>query len=309
MTPATATAETAPRPRPVQQVMVVTDNEPAGTYRRLVLSVDPSAVDAADREAVVDQARPGQFVALATGDVPTATLLRRSFSLHRAGEGSVEVVVAAHGPGSAWITRRRPGDLVDVVGPLGRPFPWPPAGADAVLVGGGYGSAPMTWFAQLLAEHGVGVRTVIGAADAGRLFGVAQCQAYGPVRVTTDDGSAGTRGRVTDVLGEVATGADTVVYACGPMPMLRAVTQVAAGLGVPAWVTVEEAMACGIGVCMTCVLPVVGSDGRTRMTRACTQGPTFAGSSLRWDAIGAGPSGTGSLVPIDCLGAPAAAGH
>jgi dihydroorotate dehydrogenase electron transfer subunit len=91
-----------------------------------------------------------------------------------------------------------------------------------------------------------------------------------------------------------------VVYACGPMPMLRAVTTVAARLGVPAQCAVEESMACGIGVCMTCVLPVVGDDGRTRMVRSCVEGPVFSGDRVRWDDVG--------TVPADTVGAPAG-GH
>ena len=120
--------------------------------------------------------------------------------------------------------------------------------------------------------------------------------------VTTDDGSAGTRGRVTAVLPELLT-PGTWVYACGPMAMLRAVTEVSAAHGARAWCAVEESMACGVGVCMTCVLPVRWDDGVTRMTRTCVEGPTLDGAALRWDAIGAGPGG-GSAVPADCLGAP-----
>ncbi len=104
---------------------------------------------------------------------------------------------------------------------------------------------------------------MLGAASADRLFGVLDAKRMAStVAVTTDDGSAGTRGRVTDVLPEVMAAAHTdVVYACGPMAMLRAVTAVAARRGVVAQCAVEESMACGIGVCMTCVLPVVGDDG------------------------------------------------
>jgi dihydroorotate dehydrogenase electron transfer subunit len=97
-----------------------------------------------------------------------------------------------------------------------------------------------------------------------------------------------------------------VVYACGPMAMLRAVADLAATRGIPSQVAVEESMACGIGVCMTCVLPVAGDDGVTRMVRSCVEGPVFRGNALRWDAIRAGgpDSATGSAVPDDCLGAP-----
>lgn len=290
---------------PVTQVRAtVVVSEPAGAYRRLVLAAP----------GVGEVARPGQFVALAVGEAPTAMLLRRSFSLYGATAvgphgPAVEVVVAAHGPGSTWVTRRGVGDVVDVVGPLGRPFPDPPAGARCVLVGGGYGSAPLLWWASELRAAGHEVHLVLGAASEDRLFGVRQAMpaGVGGVHVTTDDGSAGTPGRVTDVLPELLA-PGTQVYACGPMAMLRAVHEVAGAAGATGWLAVEESMACGIGVCMTCVLPIRHADGTTRMTRSCTDGPTFAGDAVRWDAIAIGPGGATSAVPADCVGAPVAAG-
>ncbi len=287
---------------PVQVGATVVDNLPAGAYRRLVLHA-PS---------VAGRARAGQFVAVAAGEEPTATLLRRAFSVHRTdpGQGRLEVVVAAHGVGSSWVSRRCAGDRLDLVGPLGRPFPAAPAGGTCVLVGGGYGSAPLSWLAGDLVAAGNRVHAVVGAADRERLFGVEQ---LGPVAesvtVTTDDGSSGVSGRVTAVLPQVlASSAAGVVYACGPMAMLRAVSELAGGLGVPTWCTVEESMACGIGVCMTCVLPVRGADGVTRMVRSCAEGPTFAGDAVRWDAVAAGPGQRGSQVPADCHGSAATTG-
>jgi len=293
------------RPRPLAERAVVVANRPAGAYRHLVR-----------RSAAGRAARPGQFVAVAVGadpGEPTATLLRRAFSLHRASADgpdgpdgpTIEIVVAPHGVGSSWVTRRRPGDELDVVAPLGRPFPDPPSPADgpahAVLVGGGYGSAPMGWWARELRSRGVQVAAVVGAGTADTLFGVedlrATCDA---VLVTTDDGSAGERGRVTDAMASVVT-VGTRVYACGPMAMLRAVTELATARGARAWCTVEESMACGVGVCMTCVLPVRWDDGVTRMTRTCVEGPTIDGPAVRWDAVRAGG---GSDVPADCLGSP-----
>jgi dihydroorotate dehydrogenase electron transfer subunit len=119
------------------------------------------------------------------------------------------------------------------------------------------------------------------------------------VAFTTDDGSFGEQGRVSDVLPEVIerTRAD-VVYACGPMGMLAAVALVARDAGAHSQCAVEETMACGIGVCMTCVLPVVGADGQTRMLRSCVDGPVFRGEQVRWDAVG--------TVPPDAVGAPPA---
>ncbi len=295
-------------PHPTQLAATVLRNDEVGAYRHLVLS----------GHGVAGAARPGQFVALAVGGTPTAMLLRRSFSLfgadpgaHPGAEPTVEVVVAAHGPGSTWLAQRRAGDRVDLAGPLGRPFPTPgePGGA-VVLVGGGYGSAPLVWWARELTAAGHEVHAVLGASTAARLFGVDQAgEAGATVHVTTDDGSAGTPGRVTAVLPEVVAAAGARdVYACGPMAMLRAVAALEPAAAVRTWCAVEESMACGIGVCMTCVLPVRWPDGMTRMTRTCVDGPTFAGDAVRWDAIEIGPHGTRSLVPDDCLGAPRPAG-
>jgi dihydroorotate dehydrogenase electron transfer subunit len=107
----------------------------------------------------------------------------------------------------------------------------------------------------------------------------------------------GVRGLVTDVLSQIIheTRSD-VIYACGPMGMLRKVTALAGRYDIPAQVLVEESMACGIGVCMTCVLPVVGEDGVTRMVRSCVDGPVFRGDLVRWDDVG--------TIPFDALGAP-----
>jgi dihydroorotate dehydrogenase electron transfer subunit len=120
--------------------------------------------------------------------------------------------------------------------------------------------------------------------------------------VTTDDGSAGQRGWVTDPLPSAIErlGAQ-LVYACGPMGMLAAVGQVAGAHAIPAHVAVEESMACGIGVCMTCVLPVRGDDGVTRLVRSCVEGPVFEAGRVRWNDVG--------KLPPDIYGADAMGGH
>ncbi|GAA4731653.1 dihydroorotate dehydrogenase electron transfer subunit [Pedococcus ginsenosidimutans] len=261
---------------------------------------------------LAELARPGQFVALAVGGPTSANLLRRCFSIHKVSPsgtygGTVDVVVAAHGPGTTWITELRAHDEVDIVGPLGRAFPLPKEPVPCVLVGGGYGSAPLFWLAEALRERGCHVEMVLGAATESRLFGVVEARRHADgVTVTTDDGSAGTRGWVSDVLPDVIrrTGA-AVVYGCGPMGMLRSITDVAAAEGAVAQVAVEESMACGVGVCMTCVMPVVGKDGTTRMVRSCVEGPVFRGDRVRWDAFSDG----WCRVPDDAVGAPRAGGH
>jgi dihydroorotate dehydrogenase electron transfer subunit len=167
-----------------------------------------------------------------------------------------------------------------------------------VLVGGGYGSAPLFALSDQLRARGYPVHIILGGASEQRLFGVEEAKAVAEsVTVTTDDGSAGQRGWVSDVLPDVLSGSATErVYACGPMGMLAAVTKIASSSGAQVYCAVEESMACGIGVCMTCVLPVVGDDGLTRMTRSCTDGPVFDGTRVRWDDVGTVPSG--------CVGAP-----
>jgi len=261
---------------------------------------------------IAELARPGQFVALAVGGPMSANLLRRCFSIHQVSPsgvdgGTVDIVVAAHGTGTTWIAGLSPHDEVDIVGPLGKPFPLPTKPVPCVLVGGGYGSAPLFWLAEQLAQGGCRVEMVLGAASEDRLFGVVEARrAADGLTVTTDDGSAGTRGWVSDMLAQVIrlSGAG-VVYGCGPMGMLRSVTEIASAEGAVAQVAVEESMACGVGVCMTCVLPVTGVDGTTRMVRSCVDGPVFRGDRVRWDAL---ENGYG-LVPADALGAPTEAGH
>lgn len=261
---------------------------------------------------IAELARPGQFVALAVGGPTSANLLRRCFSIHKVSPsgtygGTVDVVVAAHGPGTQWISELRAHDEVDIVGPLGRAFPLPKEPVPCVLVGGGYGSAPLFWLAEALRARGCHVEVVLGAATESRLFGVVEARRYADgVTVTTDDGSMGTKGWVSDVLPDVIrrTGA-AVVYGCGPMAMLRSITDVATAEGAVAQVAVEESMACGVGVCMTCVMPVVDASGVTKMVRSCVEGPVFRGDRVRWDAFSDGLC----RVPDDAVGAPRAGGH
>ena len=197
---------------------------------------------------------------------------------------------------------RKPGDLLDLVGPLGTPFPMPSGPAPAVLVGGGYGTAPLIPLAEALLAAGSPVEMIVGAASAAKLFGeLVAKRTVGAVTVTTDDGSAGSaQGRVTDVLPAAIKRVNAeVVYACGPMPMLRAVGDVARAHAIHAQVAVEEAMACGIGVCMTCVLPVRGDDGASRFVRSCVEGPVFDADRVRWADVGTLPD---DLVGADAMG-------
>jgi dihydroorotate dehydrogenase electron transfer subunit len=256
---------------------------------------------------IAEHVRPGHFVAVTVGGEESSMLLRRAFSVYRTDNlgvygGTVDLVIADHGRGTRWLTRVHPHDPIDIVGPLGRPFALPKEAVNCTLVGGGYGSAPLFSLADHLRARGCRIDFVLGAATEDKLFGVLEAKRMSSsVAITTEDGTLGERGRVTDVLPTLLarTSAD-VVYACGPMGMLQSVARLADLHGAHSQVAVEEAMACGIGVCMTCVMPVVGSDGVTRMVRSCVDGPVFKGDQVRWDALG--------TVPADALGAGAEVG-
>lgn len=251
--------------------------------------------------------RPGHFLAVQVGGPESSMLLRRAFAIYDVKDrgvygGTVEFVFAVHGKGTAWLSQRRAQDKLDVVGPLGKPFRLPKSPVNVTLVGGGYGSAPLLPLATALRERGCRVDIVLGAGTGDKLFGFLDAKRMADsVAVTTDDGSVGVHGRVSDVLpGVLDKSRSDVVYACGPMAMLRAVSDLAQERGIPCQVAVEESMACGIGVCMTCVLPVVGDDGLTRMVRSCVEGPVFLGDRVRWDDVG--------TVPPDTVGAITAPG-
>ncbi|HET9291439.1 MAG TPA: dihydroorotate dehydrogenase electron transfer subunit [Actinomycetes bacterium] len=271
---------------PVRERCEVLERRRTGAYQALTLVAPRTA----------EHARPGQFVHLLAGE-DRSFPLRRPFSVHKVerpgtGMGTVEVVFDVVGAGTRALARLRPHDVVDALGPLGRPFDPPEAPAGCLLVGGGYGTAPLFFLATELRARRCRVDFVIGAATAGRLLDAMEAKRLGhSLTVTTDDGSAGRRGLVTDPLAGLlaSTGAERV-YACGPMPMLAAVSRLAAAAGVPCQVAVEEQMACGTGICFSCVLPVGdgggAGSGATRMARSCLEGPVFDGAAIAWAELG-----------------------
>ena len=276
----------------------ILDVRRAGAYHVLSLTAP----------GISENVKPGHFLTLGIGGEESSMLLRRAFAIHRVQSrgvygGTLDIVVGVHGKGTKWLVDRRRHDPIDIVGPLGRPFVLPKESVSTVLVGGGYGSAPLFMLAEQLRERGCRVDVILGAATEEKLYGALELKRLAStLTITTDDGSLGQRGRVTDVLGSLMQANDTaVVYACGPMPMLQRVAEIASDHQAYSQCAVEEAMACGIGVCMTCVLPVIGEDGVTRMLRACTEGPVFRGDRVRWSDVG--------TIPPDTLGAPTAGGH
>ena len=239
---------------------------------------------------IAEEARPGQFVEVA---MPPGRdfLLRRPFSIHQASRkggwaGTLEIAFTPVGPGTEWLTRVEAHDFLDVVGPLGRPFPLPKAPTSCLLIGGGYGAAPLYFLAQELRAKASRVDMIVGAKTQERVFKPVEAKRLSvSVSTTTEDGSLGERGKVTDVLpGMITRGETQVVYACGPNAMLRAVAEYCNEQGIPSQVAVEELMACGMGVCWTCVVPVVHRDGKGwSYERSCYDGPVFNGARVWWE--------------------------
>jgi dihydroorotate dehydrogenase electron transfer subunit len=245
-----------------------------------------------------EKIRPGQFVNVKCGE-NRASILRRPFSVYRVHKrggwaSTLEIVFDIRGPGTEYLSHLRGHASVDLIGPLGRGFVLPKRRAHCLLVGGGIGATPLFFLADELRNEGHRVDVVLGARSAGLLLNPIDARRLASVcRTTTEDGSAGERGRVTDVLVETMEKCETeVVYTCGPHPMLAAVSRICVEQKIPVQVAVEELMGCGYGVCMTCVMPMRrpkaakkddASDDGIVYARSCTEGPVFNGAAVIWN--------------------------
>ncbi len=236
---------------------------------------------------------PGQFAMLAAGSVSAARrsdpLLPRPMAVYRAQAGrgwsDVEILYKRVGRGTALLAEALPGQRVAIVGPLGRAFPRPRAGERVTVVAGGTGIASVRELAARLAgSHPV--ELLFGARTAGELMAVEDFEALGiPLRIATEDGSAGERGVVTDLL-ESALDADAPapgrrVYVCGPTAMMRRCAEIAAERGAPCVAALETTMACGFGVCLGCAAPL----RRGGYALVCRDGPAFDAAVIDWERL------------------------
>ena len=228
-------------------------------------------------------ARPGQFLQVQVQPQPQAydPLLPRplSFCTLDAEHGEISLIYRVVGRGTALLARALPGTPLGVFGPLGQSFPDPDRGAgQLLLVGGGLGIPPLAAAAAWARARRPAA--ILGARRADDLAGQAQvAAATRSVAVCTEDGSAGTRGLVTDLLAP-ALSAGSEVWACGPMPMLASVAALCRARGAECWLALETPMACGFGVCMGCAVEAA----RGGYLKACTDGPVLPAEAVRWAA-------------------------
>ena len=263
----------------VQISAEVISNKKVGPYHHMVFAVGDMAV----------HCRPGNFVAISVGGSHSSLILRRAFAIYRAIDKgpmgrSIELVIAPHGEGSKWLCSRIVGDFIDLIGPLGTAFGIPTTNANTMLIGGGYGSAPLFALAELLKNRGCRVDMVLGASTANKIYAPLEGKrSVSSLTLTTDDGSTGIHGQISEAIPRLIREFGTeVIYSCGPMGMLGAIAKIADEFDLAHQCAVEEAMACGVGVCMTCVVPIKHEDG-IKMVRTCIDGPVMDGAEIIWD--------------------------
>jgi dihydroorotate dehydrogenase electron transfer subunit len=216
--------------------------------------------------------RAGQFLNLRVEE-GCEPLLRRPFSAYRIEKTTVEIVFHVVGRGTAALQRKRQGEMLDVLGPLGKPFNADEPGYDTgILIGGGLGVAPLPLLTSALKEMGKAVLTFLGARSSAQLVpGYLE-----NLHTATDDGSEGFRGNAVELASDFLRKNPVrrpKIFACGPMPMLRAVASFARASDIPCEVSLEGPMGCGIGICQGCPVELAGPEKSYALM--CKDGPAF----------------------------------
>ncbi len=236
------------------------------------------------RSSLAGDACPGQFIGIYPKN--RATLLPRPISIcdFDKDNGTLRIVYRIVGTGTAEFSLYRPGDGVDILGVLGNGFPLDEAtGKKVLVIGGGIGVPPLIGLSRALSEKRKTdgeINMVMGYRDSDTFLSD-EFEKYGKLFIATEDGSIGTKGNVIDACREQNIEAD-VIYACGPMPMLRGVKAFAEEIGAKAYLSLEERMACGVGACLGCICKTKDTDSHSHVknARICTDGPVFDADDL-----------------------------
>lgn len=257
----------------LHKATILTHKSAGRGYYRLVLRVPEAAA----------AALPGQFVMLRVSET-LDPLLARPFGVSSVpSKSSIEIVYRVVGRGTTLLTGMEPGHALNLLGPLGKGFPMPAKGMTPVLVAGGSGFPPLYFLSQ---RAGSRAHLFIGSKNKECLPPSGIIKSFKDtvlkMHIATEDGSMGTRGMTTDILNEFLTNMEQkthlVLYACGPHSMLAAVSRIAAEHSMPCYVSMEERMACGLGACMGCSIPMLAGGYK----RACKEGPVFDAREIAW---------------------------
>lgn len=220
---------------------------------------------------------PGQFVQVRVQDT-NGTFLRRPISINMIDYDNNEMwlLVRNAGPATDWLVNSRPGDLYNIIFPLGNGFSMPSEPDSRILlVGGGVGVAPLLFYGKVLKSLGYKPEFALGARSHKDLLMVSYFEQYGPVHLSTEDGSKGETGLITS--NKVFDSPIDFIACCGPTPMMKAVARIATDKGIECEVSLENMMACGIGACLCCV-----EDTKEGNLCVCTEGPVFNIKRLQW---------------------------
>lgn len=221
---------------------------------------------------------PGQFAQLKVDRTPEV-FLRRPFSIHDVDvvDSTISIFIKIIGKGTQALSDLKVGDLIDTIYPLGNSFS-KPFGDRVLFVGGGSGVAPFLFFAKELNKIGLFPDILLGARSAEQIVLTHEFNKYGKVLITTEDGSLGEKGFVTNhsALNSGKPAYD-FIYTCGPEPMMKAIGSLAMSYNISCEASLENLMACGFGVCLCCVTPTIEGN-----LCVCTEGPVFNVNHLKW---------------------------
>lgn len=226
--------------------------------------------------------KPGQFVMLRFPNY-IDPLLRRPFGVYRIIDEGIEILYKVVGKGTRLMTGLRPGDTVDILGPLGNGFPSDSGKKDIVMVAGGIGIVPFYLLAASGRQSGVRQRLLFGGRGKDDLPGLEDFKKLGiKIKISTQDGSIGKKGLVTELVkSEARSLKSTIIYACGPKGMLKEVAKIALRMEAPCYVSLDNIMACGIGACLGCAVKVRARGYKM----VCKDGPVFDAMEIEWEKV------------------------
>ena len=259
-----------------EKATIVSHTDAGPGYRFLVLAAPRLAASLV----------PGQFVHVRVPGLE-ASALRRPFSVFDADDGEVTIMYKIVGRGTAALATAKDGDTVEVLGPLGHGFPGTCKGTP-LLVGGGYGVAPLYFLSKRLVAGGLKPILFVGGRTKDDLLALDRFAALGvDVRTATNDGSAGVKGFVTEPLDDALIelrrqGGSFEFFTCGPDGLLKAVAQRAVGTGSKGWISMDRHMICGVGACFACIQKIKMPNGDVFNARCCVNGPVFNAEDIVW---------------------------